>query len=40
LECSKEWFKLFGTFEEFCIQFKLIGDKNFVSKKLEVQKMT
>lgn len=37
--CSKSWFELFESFPGFCRQFKLIGEKGFVSNNFEVIKM-
>ena len=36
-EASKRWFVKFGTFKNFCIQFKLLG--NFVDANLDVVMM-
>lgn len=36
---SNSWFELFGAFEGFCEQFKLIGENGFVSNNYEVKQM-
>lgn len=37
--CSRSWLDRFGSFEDFCKQFKLNGTGNFVTEHFEVRPM-
>ena len=37
--CSLKWFELFGSFPDFCEQYKLVGKNGFVDENFEVRNL-